>query len=205
MTVRVIGVEDPGALDAVVAALGAGAVVAIPTDTVYGLAVDPAQPGASDRLFAAKERPRAVELPVLVSDDAQARSLAGDLDPGAVRLMARWWPGPLTVVVARRPGLTLDLGDNPATIGVRCPDHGFVRAVCSRFGPIATTSANRHGGSPLTEAAGVVAELGDSVALVVDGGTCDRPPSTVVDVTGAQVRVLREGAVPSTMIEETLK
>lgn len=200
MTARVVRAADPDAVDVVVATLGEGLVVALPTDTVYGLAADPARPGATDRLFAAKERPRNVELPVLVADEAQARSLVDGITPGAARLMTRWWPGPLTLVLRRRAGLAWDLGESRLTIGVRCPDHAFVRAVCAAFGPIATTSANRHGGAPLTDASAVTSELGAGVGLIVDGGTCDRSPSTVVDATGEVLRLLRAGAVPENEI-----
>jgi L-threonylcarbamoyladenylate synthase len=194
-----------GAIERAVAALRRAQVVAIPTDTVYGLAADPFRPGAVDRLFAAKSRPRTVELPVLVADEAQALELTGQVDPTARRLMARWWPGPLTLVLARRPGLGLDLGDNEATIGLRCPDHPVARAIATRFGPIATTSANRHGEPPLTTAAGVAEAMGDAVGLALDGGTCDGAPSSVLDCTGANLRLLREGGLAWSAIQAGLE
>jgi L-threonylcarbamoyladenylate synthase len=177
-----------------VAALREGHVVALPTDTVYGLAVDPRRPGAADRIFVAKERPRTVELPVLVADIEQALSLA-TLTPLARRLAAQWWPGPLTLVVRRRAGLDLDVGDNHRTIGVRCPAHPVPLAICAALGPLATTSANRHGAPPLTTARDVAEELGERVDLALDAGPCERPPSTVVDCTGSQPRVLRQGPI----------
>src|SRR2546421_10163392 len=126
-------------------ALDAGDVVAIPTDTVYGLAVDPFRPGAADRLFALKRRPRTVDLPLLVADADQVATVATAVPQVAERLMARYWPGPLTLVLPRRPDLEADLGDDEATVGVRCPDHPVPVTLCGRHGPLATTSANLHG------------------------------------------------------------
>lgn len=177
------------------ALLTRGDVVAVPTETVYGVAVVPGLPGAMERLFAAKQRPASVAVAVLVADADQAAELTAE--PLPRRLIEHHWPGPLTVVVARRPGLDWDLGGDPTTIGIRCPDHDFVRALCRQAGPLATTSANRHKEPTPPDADGVAAALDDSgVALVVDGGRCEGEPSTVVDLTGDQPRVLREGAVP---------
>ncbi len=189
---------DEVALDQAVAALRAGKVVAIPTDTVYGLAVDPGCGGATGLLFALKRRPPALELPVLVSGVAQAEALAGPagLPPVAHRLAGRFWPGSLTIVVPRRSGLGWALGGDDGTIGVRCPAHAVARRLCERVGPLATTSANRHGEPPITTAAALAEEFGDQVTEIVDGGLCDATPSTVVDVSGDEVRCLRDGSVP---------
>jgi L-threonylcarbamoyladenylate synthase len=192
-----VGVDGVGVDDAVVA-LSRGAVVGIPTDTVYGLAVDPRHPRATDDLFALKRRPNTVELPVLVADVAQADALAGPdgLSPLARRLADRFWPGSLTIVVGRRPGIDWEIGGDGSSIGLRCPAHAIALRLCQRVGPLATTSANRHGESPITTAAAVAREFGDAVALVVDGGVCDGIPSTVIDLTGGALRCVREGAVP---------
>lgn len=191
------------ALEAAVRALEAGEVVAVPTDTVYGLAVLPGVPSATERLFAVKRRPRGVELPVLAADAAQAFALAADPVPDAARrLAAHYWPGALTIVVARRPGLEWDLGTGGATIGLRVPDHPVVVALCRRLGPLAVTSANRHGEPTPPTAAEVAAVLGDEVPVVIDGGRCDGAPSTVVAVEAdGTVRVLREGRLPATEVE----
>ncbi|MGH9076755.1 MAG: L-threonylcarbamoyladenylate synthase, partial [Acidimicrobiales bacterium] len=121
VTVLAAGGEPPpeAAVGAAVAALGAGDIVGLPTDTVYGLAADPFQSGATDRLFRIKGRPRNVELPVLVADAGQARGLTMALPAAAERLMARFWPGPLTLVLPRRADLAADLGEDDATIGIR--------------------------------------------------------------------------------------
>ena len=125
--------DEEASLDAAVAALTAGAVVGVPTDTVYGLAVDPRRPGATDLLFALKRRPATLELPVLVADLAQAQSLAGPdgLPAVARRLVARFWPGSLTVVVTRRAGIDWELGGDNTTIGLRCPAGALAGACAS--------------------------------------------------------------------------
>ena len=123
----------------------------MPTDTVYGLAVDPTQPEAVARLFALKGRPDDVPLPVLVAGPEQVALVAGHLGPAAQHLAERFWPGPLTLVVPRRRGFTVDLGGPPAarqTVGVRRPDHPVVVALCELLGPLAVTSANLHGADP---------------------------------------------------------
>jgi L-threonylcarbamoyladenylate synthase len=186
----------PAAVEAAVRALADGQPVGIPTDTVYGLAVDPFRPGATDRIFAAKRRPREANLPVLVSGIDQALSLATAVPDLARRLMDRFWPGPLTIVVPARPGLGADLGDDDLTVGVRSPDHPVAHALCAAAGPLATTSANVHGQPPLTTAAAVAESFGPSVPVVLDGGTCSGSPSTVVDCTGDDLKLLREGRIP---------
>ncbi|MDQ3107613.1 MAG: L-threonylcarbamoyladenylate synthase [Actinomycetota bacterium] len=195
----VFDATDPDAVDRAVALLRAGQVVALPTDTVYGVAVDPFHPGAVDRLFAAKERPRSVQVPVLVSSvDDVAALIDGPLDVFARRLIDRHWPGALTIVLPRAAERRdLDLGGDPTTIGLRCPDHRLVRELCRQVGPLATTSANRHGEPTPPDAAGVAAALGDTVALVLDGGICEGSPSTVVSVLGDEVTILREGRIPT--------
>lgn len=186
-----------------VEALEAGLVVALPTDTVYGVAVDPSRPGATDRLFEAKGRPRSVVLPVLVAGVDDARRLAV-VDDRAARLMAAFWPGGLTIVLARREGVDFDLGDEGSTIGLRAPADPVAGAVCAAAGPIATTSANLHGQPTPPDAPGVAAQLGAGVAVVLDGGPRGGSASTVVDCTGEEVRVLREGAIGWPAIEAAL-
>lgn len=181
-----------------IAALHAGAVIGVPTDTVYGLAVDPTVPGATDALFALKGRPTSVELPVLVADRAQADTLVGPdgLDGDALVLAERFWPGGLTLVLPRRAGVDWALGGRGDSIGVRCPAHPSMRRLCRAVGPLATTSANRHGRPSLTRAGELEAEFGAGLAAVVDGGPCGGLPSTVADLTGDDPRCLRAGAVP---------
>jgi L-threonylcarbamoyladenylate synthase len=180
------------AITAAAAALRAGDILGVPTDTVYGLAADPWHSGACDRLFLVKGRPRNVELPVFVSGLHQAEELTANLPAAARRLMERFWPGPLTIVVPRRPDLNADLGEDDATIGLRCPDHPVPLALAAECGPFATTSANRHGEPPVTTAAALAEQL-SGVGLVLDAGPCTGEPSTVVDATGEVLKLLRAG------------
>jgi len=186
----------PTAVLQAVRALAQGMPIGIPTDTVYGLAVDPFRPGATDRIFAAKRRPRDVSLPLLVSGVDQALSVSSSVPELALELMAAYWPGPLTLVLPVRPGLGADLGDDDLTVGVRSPDHAVPQALCAASGPLATTSANRHGEPPLSTAGEVADAFGEAVPVVLDGGICTGSPSTVVDCTGQELKLLREGRIP---------
>ena len=171
--------------------------MAIPTDTVYGVAVDPFVPGATRRLFEAKRRPTDVRLPVVVDSVEQAAGLA-EVGERARALMAHFWPGGLTIIVPRRSGVDVALGNGAGapTVGVRCPDHPVPRALCVAVGPLATTSANLHGDATPPTADEVRALFGDAVAVVIDGGRCEGEPSTVVDCTGSAPTLIREGTVP---------
>jgi tRNA threonylcarbamoyl adenosine modification protein (Sua5/YciO/YrdC/YwlC family) len=185
-----------GALEPAAKALQAGEVVVLPTETVYGLAALPAVPGATRRIFELKGRAADVPLAVLGADAGQALDLAEPpVDALVHEVAARCWPGPLTLVLRRRPGLGYELGEPATTIGLRCPDHPIVRQLAAVVGPIATTSANLHGQPPPGTAAEVADLFGDGVAVVLDGGRCTGLPSTVVDATGApgEWRVLRPG------------
>lgn len=188
-------------------ALRRGQVVAVPTDTVYGLVVAADRPGAGAALAAAKGRSADVPVQVLVAGTDQVAELAGPAGLGTAgeRLAARFWPGGLTLVVPRRRGLALDLGGDGATVGVRCPAHPLVVGLCRAVGPLAATSANQHGQPPLVSAAAVAEVFAGSVALVVDGGIGESVASTVVDVSGSVPALLREGAVPWTEILAALR
>ena len=186
----------PTAILQAVRALAQGLPIGIPTDTVYGLAVDPFVPGAADRIFTAKRRPRDVNLPLLVSGVDQALSVSTAVPDVALALMRRYWPGALTLVVPAKPGLGADLGEDEVTVGLRSPDHPVPLALCAASGPLATTSANHHGEPPLTSAEAVARSFGEAVPVVLDGGTCEGSPSTVVDCTGPALKLLREGRIP---------
>ncbi len=173
------------------ATLRRGGVVILPTETVYGLAALASDHAAIERLFVLKDRPDTKAIAVLVGDLAQARALTTDnLDA-----CARWWPGPLTAVVHRAPAAAVYLGADVVTIGVRCPDHPFVRRLALELGPIAATSANRSG-EPTPPTAREVAAAFPDVDLVVDDGPCTGLPSTVVDLTVHPPRLIRAGPVP---------
>ena len=193
-----VPVDETGeAVKLAVAALTAGQVVALPTDTVYGLAALPREPDHSAKLFALKGRGHDVPVAVLCADVEQALALADRerMPAGAHRIAERLWPGPLTLVLPRKAGLGYALGRPEETIGVRCPDHDLVRALAREVGPLATTSANRHGEATPPTAAAVAELFGTALGLVLDGGPCAEPPSAVVDATGPAWRVLRAGRV----------
>jgi tRNA threonylcarbamoyl adenosine modification protein (Sua5/YciO/YrdC/YwlC family) len=199
-------VSDLGPLDEALAArlcdaLRAGEPVVVPTDTVYGVAALPSVAGATSRLYALKDRRPDVPLAVLVGDPADLDGLAADPDDAVRALTEAHWPGPLTLVVRRRADLAgWDLGGDPATIGVRCPAHPLVRAVARRVGPLATTSANRHGEPTPVTADAAAASLTAPVAVLADGGTLDGRASTVLDVTERPWRVLREGELTAEVL-----
>jgi L-threonylcarbamoyladenylate synthase len=187
--------------------LRAGRIVAVPTDTVYGIAADMALPDAIERLFAAKHRPPEKAVAVLLADAGQAESL-GWMRPAAHVLANRFWPGGLTLVLPLLQGVVLPtaLAAGAETIGVRVPDHDAPRALARALGPLPTTSANLSGEQDLKDAAEVAERLGDALALVLDGGPIrGGPASTVVDCTGERPRILREGAIPAWLIAETLE
>jgi L-threonylcarbamoyladenylate synthase len=186
----------------VVEMLREGGAVVLPTDTVYGLAVAASVPGATASVFAIKGRPSSVPLAVLVHSLDEVRSLCEPPTPAVEQVVQRFWPGPLTVVL-RRAGTSaaLELGGDGSTVGVRCPDHALVRAVIREVGPLATTSANRHGEPTGVTALEVAAALADSdLALIVDGGACAGVASTVIDGTDLALPVLRPGPIAQEQI-----
>ncbi len=167
---------------AAAAAILEGGVVAIPTDTVYGLAV---APGAEARIYEIKGRPAELPLILLVAGAEQVIGIV-EVDQRARGFMERWWPGPLTLV--------LPAGDR--TLGVRVPDHPLALDLLRATGPLLTSSANRHGQPPALTAEEAARLPG--LAGVVDGGRAPGGvPSTVLDLTGAEPRVVREGAIPA--------
>lgn len=187
--------------------LRAGGVVAIPTDTVYGIAADMALPDAIERLFAVKRRPPEKAVAVLLADADQAWTL-GIPTPHARVLGERFWPGGLTLVLPVRPGAVLPrvLAAGLPTIGVRVPDHDAPRALARILGPLPTTSANLSGEADARDAREIAERLGEALALVLDGGPIHGgPASTVVDCTLDLPSILREGAIPATAIAGTLE
>jgi tRNA threonylcarbamoyl adenosine modification protein (Sua5/YciO/YrdC/YwlC family) len=177
---------------AVGAVVAAGGVVLLPTETFYGLAASPFDHDAVDRVLAAKGRPAELALPVLCSDWQQLEALVEVPQVHRPRL-SRIWPGALSVVLACRGPLAAA----PAgTLAVRIPGHAMLRAVLYRVGPLTGTSANRHGRPPCVDPDEALASLVEAPDLVLDGGrTPGGSPSTLVDLTGEEPRVLREGAV----------
>jgi L-threonylcarbamoyladenylate synthase len=182
-------------LAAVVAALRRGAVVGLPTDTVYGLGADPWSHEAVAALFAVKGRPAIKPIPLLAASVEQARRL-GVLSGPALAAVQAHWPGALTVVVRRVPGLPDWVGDRRRdSVGLRVPDHPAALALLGVSGPLAVTSANRSGEAPAGDHLAARVMFGDRVAAYLPGSGSKSAPSTVLDFTGAVPRVLRAGPV----------
>ena len=191
-------------LEDVVAVLEAGSVVVMPTDTVYGLVARAVDPAATARLFELKGRRDDAPLAVLCATVDQALALSAVAgDPAILAVAGRCWPGPLTLVLPRRAGVELHLGEPAATIGVRVPDDERVRAIAARVGPLAATSANRHGEAVAVTAAEDREVFGGGVAAIVDGGRLDARASTVIDATSRPWRVLRDGPLDALEILAT--
>lgn len=190
------------------ALLRKGGVVALPTETVYGLGVDAANPQAVARVFDIKGRPAFNPLIVHVRDHTHAREMA-DLSPSLVTLIDAFWPGPLTVVAtARGEASVCDLARAGLdTVAVRAPSHPAMRAVLNEFGgPIAAPSANTSGALSPTRAMDVARDLGEAVDLIIDGGPSSRGlESTVVAETNGAIAVLREGALPREALAERVR
>ncbi len=174
--------------------------MAIPTDTVYGLAAMITNGPAIDRLYQAKERSLQKAIAVLIGGLEQIDQVVGYFSEDAHRLARRFWPGALTLVVPQHPGLPANLSPTP-TIGVRMPDHSFTLELLRQVGPLATTSANISGGPNPRDAADVLAQLDGRIELLLDGGPAPGGiPSTVVDCTGEELVILREGAISAAQI-----
>ena len=183
-------------LDAAAAAIGAGKLVLLPTDTVYGVAADAFTPAAVTGLLAAKNRGRAMPVPVLIGEASTLGGLVVNLPPVANDLAQAFWPGGLTLVLEHAPSLAWDLGDAEGTVAVRLPDDDLARDLLRRTGPLAVSSANRSGRPAATTAQEAVDQLGTHAAVVLDGGPRSAAtPSTIVDCTGPVPRVLRVGVL----------
>lgn len=183
----------PGALDRAAKIIRAGGVIAVPTETFYGLAADFRNESATARIFEIKGRPANMQLPLVAASLEQVIEVFGPIDERSAKAAERLWPGPLSLVLtANQPPATI----NP-TVAVRVPGHDFVRRLCDRAGTLLTaTSANKTGEPPAQTAVEVVAALGDRLDLVIDGGTTPGgKPSTIADLRGSQPRLIRDGAV----------
>ncbi|WP_448627213.1 L-threonylcarbamoyladenylate synthase [Geodermatophilus sp. URMC 64] len=201
--------SDPDAreagLQAAVTAISAGHLVLMPTDTVYGVAADAFSPTAVTGLLAAKNRGRAMPVPVLIGESSTMGGLVLRVPPMANQLADEFWPGGLTLVVEHAPSLAWDLGDAQGTVAIRLPDDDVARDLLRRTGPLAVSSANRSGRPAATTAEQAVKQLGIHAAVVLDGGPrANSEPSTIVDCTGPTPRVLRVGAIPVDRLREVV-
>lgn len=204
MRTPILPASDPQAIEQALRTLESGGLVAFPTDTVYGLAARVSDPASIDRLYAVKGRDSAKAIPVLLSSPDELAQVTAGMNAMAHRLAQRFWPGPLTLVVPRHPSLPENLS-NLATIGVRMPDHGVALALLRRSGPLAVTSANRSGGENTCTAQEVQAQLGGRIELILDGGkTPGGSPSTVVNCTGPEPAILRQGPITAADLQRVL-
>mgnify|MGYP003317447785 CR=1 FL=1 len=173
--------------------LNDGKLVLLPTDTVYGLAAIPTDRSAVEEIFQRKKRLSDQACAVLISEIHEVFDLA--VPSSELELLSQnFWPGPMTIVGKRAQNLNYFLGGDESSIGVRCPDHTFMRSLTAITGPLAVTSANLSGLQTPENAKEAVSELGENL-LVVDGGPCKGKPSTVLSLLGESLDMLREGTI----------
>ncbi|MGW0804986.1 L-threonylcarbamoyladenylate synthase [Nonomuraea sp. NPDC002799] len=178
------------------AAVRRGELVVLPTDTVYGIGADAFTASAVTALLDAKGRGRDMPPPVLVGTVRAATALTDDLGPYGQDLIDAFWPGPLTLVCKANRALSWDLGDTKGTVAIRMPLHPVALDLLKETGPMAVSSANRSGAPAATTAEDAEEQLGESIAVCLDGGkTADNTPSTILDLTSAVPRLLRRGAI----------
>jgi len=180
-----------------------GELVVLPTDTVYGVGADAFSPAAVTRLLAAKGRGREMPPPVLVGSTRAASALVEDLGPWGQQLIDEFWPGGLTIVCRAQRTLNWDLGDTKGTVAVRMPEDPVTLELLKETGPMAVTSANLTGQPAATTAEQAREQLGDAVAIYLDGGpSAGGLASTIVDLTGDVPRMLRQGAISMGRLRE---
>lgn len=202
MIERLSRADDPArAHSRAAAVLRDGGLAVVPTDTVYALVADAFQPTATRRQLDAKGRGRSAPLTVLVRSPRQVSGLAAGVTEPAERLMASYWPGPLTLVLDAVEGLTWDLGHTRGTVATRMPADDYATALIGDVGPLAATGPAL--GPQTTDSLDeIIDQLGDYASVVIDDGPRDRTPSTVVDMTNGRVRTLRAGAVPADHVRQ---
>jgi len=188
-------------------AIGRGELVVIPTDTVYGVAADAFNPAAVQRLIDAKGRTRRSPPPVLIPGIPTLDALAESVPDEVRALVAKFWPGPLTVILPAQSSLSWDLGETKGTVALRMPANRIALELLSETGPLAVSSANLTGEPAATTAIEAERMLGDSVALYLDDGETGELPSTIVDATGlstpeGKLRIVREGVIPASEIRD---
>jgi tRNA threonylcarbamoyl adenosine modification protein (Sua5/YciO/YrdC/YwlC family) len=177
-------------------AIGRGELVVVPTDTVYGLAADAFNAAAVQALLDAKGRGRQSPPPVLIPNVDSLYALAESVSDRALKLAEKFWPGPLTIVVRAQPSLQWDLGETKGTVALRVPNNKIALALLSETGPLAVSSANLTGEAAATSVSQAFSYLGEKVAVYLDGGASEiGESSTILDLTGEKVRVIRAGAI----------
>jgi L-threonylcarbamoyladenylate synthase len=204
MKTEILPAQDPGTLARALAVLRHGGLVAFPTDTVYGVGALAFNGAAVGSIYIAKNRPVEKAIPVLIGALIDLAKVTLEVPAVAVQLAARFWPGPLTLVVSKHPDLPETVSAT-ATVGVRAPDHVVAQGLLLAAGPMAVTSANLSGQPSPSTAQEVFGQLGGRIALIIDGGkTPGGVPSTVVDCSGMELQILREGPISKDEIRAVL-
>ena len=195
MKTEIITANSPNAIPKALEVLQAGGLVAFPTDTVYGVGALAFDGKAVESIYKAKDRPIEKAIPILIGDTEDITKISSEVPPMAKKLAERFWPGPLTIVVPKHLSLP-DSVSAKNTVGVRVPDHLVARSVLRAAGPMAVTSANLSGQPSPSTAQEVFTQLNGRIALILDGGkTPGGVPSTLVDCTGSQPIVVRQGPI----------
>ena len=201
---KILSIDDPQAIPWAKQILRDQGTIVFPTDTIYGIAADAFDPAGITKLYEIKERPQDKALPVLIGDIAQLEALALYLSDQVQRIAGAFWPGALTLILPKGPDVPPELSPYP-TIGVRMPDLEFTLRLLRETGPLATTSANLSGGDNPTSVEDVVSQLQDRPDLILDGGpTPGARASTVLDLSGPEVKVLRQGPITLAAIQAHL-
>jgi len=201
MKTQVIPAVSSNALSLALDILRSGGLVAFPTDTVYGAGALAFDGKAIESIYIAKDRPIEKAIPILIADMEDMEKVGMDIPQTAYKFAARFWPGPLTCVIPKQPTLP-EAVSATSTVGVRVPDHEVARALLRAAGPMAVTSANISGAQSPSTAEEVYAQLNGRIPLIIDGGTTPGGvPSTVVDCSTSELKILREGPIS---IEELL-
>jgi L-threonylcarbamoyladenylate synthase len=194
-TTQLLSIHDPHAIAKAHAIIRSAGLIAFPTDTVYGLACDPWNEQAILALYEAKRRPPDKAIPVLIGAMKQLSLVASQINPKAAHIASLFWPGALTILLTKVESLPPVLSQYPS-VGIRMPDHAALLALLKSTGPLATTSANLSGSANLVSAEAVFAQFDGTLDLVLDGGeTAGEVASTVVDCTGGELIILRQGPI----------
>lgn len=204
MKTEIISITARGSIKRALDYLKSGGLVAFPTDTVYGLGALAFNGMAVESIYIAKDRPVEKSIPVLIGDPEDLSGVVKEIPEIAAQLINRFWPGPLTLILPKHPDLPLSVSST-GTVGVRLPDHEGARSLLRKAGPMAVTSANLSGRESPSSAEQVFDQLNGRISLILDGGkTPGGVPSTVVDCTGVEPMILREGPITLDAIRTSL-
>ncbi|NJC98037.1 MAG: threonylcarbamoyl-AMP synthase [Anaerolineales bacterium] len=204
MNTIILPANSPDTIKHALEIMRRGGLVAFPTDTVYGVGTLAFDGAAVESIYTAKDRPVEKAIPVLIGDSEDMEKVGMNIPEAAHKLAARFWPGPLTCVIPKQPTLP-EAVSATSTVGVRVPDHDFARALLRAAGPMAVTSANISGQESPSTAQEVFEQLNGRIELIIDGGrTPGGVPSTVVDCSTSEVKIVREGPISLEQLNSVL-